>query len=92
MTVFEVWGFVVVGRQGAVVQQDGEAFGIERIGLVGLAHPLLGLGRIGKMWMMTGPLHFVDHPVPMAGRFESDLATRRKGVQEVDGLRALVRL
>lgn len=35
-------------------------------------------------------LHLIDHPVPVAGRFEGNLAPRRGGVEEVDVLLAVV--
>lgn len=72
--------------QGAVVQQDSKALGVECIGLVGLAHALLGFGGVGEMWAVTGLLHLVDHSVPMPSRFKGDLAVGRGSMEEVDVL------
>jgi hypothetical protein len=72
------------------VQQDGEALGVERVGFVGLAHAPLGLGRIGEMRAVACLLHLVDHPVPVAGGFEGDLAGWRQRAEKVDVLLPVV--
>jgi hypothetical protein len=40
--------------------------------------------------MVAALLHLVNHPVPMPGGFERDLATRWQAAEEVDGVLALM--
>ena len=70
--------------QGSVVQQNGESFGVERIGLVGLTHAPLRFEWVRQVGTMTGFFHLVNHPVPMAGGFEGNLARWRQAAKEVD--------
>jgi hypothetical protein len=67
--------------QCPVAQQDGEALGVERIGLVSLAHALLGLRRVGEMRPVACLLHQVDDPVPVAGGLDGDLGSDGQRVE-----------
>src|SRR5208282_4921363 len=70
-------------RQGSVAQKDRQAFGVERIGLVGLAHALLGLHRIRQVHTMAGTLHFIDEPIPVPGGLDGNLALFRKPAEKM---------
>jgi hypothetical protein len=68
-------------RQGSVAQQDGQALGVEGVCLVGLAHALLGFDGVGQMGPVSGLLHGIDNPVPVAGGFDGDLGLAWQGLQ-----------
>lgn len=68
-------------RQSAIAQEDGESFGVERIGFVAPAHAFLGFERFSQVHVMSGPLHFIDHPVPVSGGLNGDLGFFRERVQ-----------
>ncbi len=76
--------------EGSIMQQDGESLGVEGIGLVGFAHALFSFGGVGQMGMVTGALHLIDHPVPVAGGFERNFRTGRQGAEESDVFLAIM--
>ncbi len=61
-------------RKRAVAQQNGQAFGVEGIGLMSLAHHLLSCMGLCQVRAMAGLFDLVYQPIPMTGRFDGDLA------------------
>jgi hypothetical protein len=66
------------GGEGAIVLQDGQAVGIDLVGLVNVAHHDLGLGGMGQAWEASGLFDFVDDQIPIADGFEGDGSSRRE--------------
>jgi len=51
--------------QRAVAKQDGEPLGVESVGLVGLAHALLGLRRVGQMRPVCSIRSTIQYQLPV---------------------------
>ncbi len=58
------------------MQQSGQTFGIQLVGLVDVAHHDLGLGCMGHKRDTSGLFDLVDDPVPVADTLKSDRRAR----------------
>jgi hypothetical protein len=59
-------------REASQVNQGGEPFGIELIGLVDIAHDDLGFRSVGQEWNASSLFDLIDDPVVVADGFEGD--------------------
>ena len=71
------------GGQGAIVQQGGQAIGIQTIGFVDVAHHHLSFAGVGHEGQAATGFDLIHDPVPVTDRLQGDRGAGRKRLAEL---------